>query len=1071
MVANLSLKLLRISVFLFFALSITAFCHAQHIIINDNARYTNQQLVTLQLNYDVPKEMRIGNSEYLLESAEWLPFQSEIPWELSENDETKTVYVQFRNVKDKISPVFSSKIILDTTPPERCALYYERGVHANTTALNFKLYGQGASEVMLSNTEDFSESFWVPFNELYYNWRVPEGDGEKTVYAKFKDQAGNISPIKSCQVIVDRLPPKALNVEVESPYLIVDSARHMGHLAHTAVVNLKLKAEGAEFMKLNHTPSFTNERWRLYQEEFKEWVIPEFPQQEVYYKVYALFRDKAGNESEPIHTTIYVDNLPPASNTVYINQDKPATNTPEVTLYLNSNGAHEMQISHDSLFTNKPWISFQDKITWTLDTLNLNTDKVVYARFRDKAHNISKIVHDYITYDNIPPQNCKVVLLNEYKRSYQPYIQVKLRSEDAHYFKIGTEENFAQQEWKSYTPSAFSIHIGEGGYGEKTVIVQFQDAVGNNTKRFTEKITYAQVANLYEVHLDQRNYFCTNPQREVTVDLKTQNAHEMMVANTPDFRGAVWQPFQASFPWTLSEGDGLKTVYAKVRSISHDQSEVLQSTIVLDATAPTSPQIRLKPLTFGERLSGERDIIIQLSSIDADLMQISEDSNFSGKNWRSFSSFPFYYAFKNKTEGKRTLFFRFKDTAGNISKTSQGTITLDFTPPLDPYIGIVEKKDELLPVLSNMPKSGNIRTVTVNAHAAGAKEMKIAEDLRWRNTQWQPYAQSVELTLSEGSSEKRVLAQFRDSLGNVSRLIQDHILIDQQPPMLTTLEIHDPNITTKGKIVKLKPKAQGAHLLLVGETEDFANARVFKYPIGPIDWEFVGEEGRKILYYKFMDYSGNASPTQELSVLLDTEAPKNGRIQINQGEALTNERLLSLQLNIEEGSEMIISDRPNFPLPARWEPYQAEKSWKLDDFDGPHTLYVKFRDDALNESPVYHSKIILDQTPPLIAGYHIYKERIDEEEFEGRTFVQKRKLEYLNAKEQSREVTVHVNASEDTEFVQISLSENFDGAEWKPYRPLFQWTISGMGNIPVYLRFKDHVGNVSSTYQQKFYIF
>ncbi len=62
--------------------------------------------------------------------------------------------------------------------------------------------------------------------------------------------------------------------------------------------------------------------------------------------------------------------------------------------------------------------------------------------------------------------------------------------------------------------------------------------------------------------------------RQVTLTMTNENvsgcsgidyADEVMISNVPGFAGAEWKPYTLHKSWTLSEGDGVKTVYVKYR--------------------------------------------------------------------------------------------------------------------------------------------------------------------------------------------------------------------------------------------------------------------------------------------------------------------------------------------------------------------------------------------------------------------------------------------------------------------------------------------------------------------------
>jgi hypothetical protein len=62
-----------------------------------------------------------------------------------------------------------------------------------------------------------------------------------------------------------------------------------------------------------------------------------------------------------------------------------------------------------------------------------------------------------------------------------------------------------------------------------------------------------------------------------TLTLAATGASLMEISNDPTFSGAVWEPFMVTKSWTLTPGDGLKTVYAMFRDTSSNSSEDMSS--------------------------------------------------------------------------------------------------------------------------------------------------------------------------------------------------------------------------------------------------------------------------------------------------------------------------------------------------------------------------------------------------------------------------------------------------------------------------------------------------------------
>src|SRR3989344_2940884 len=59
---------------------------------------------------------------------------------------------------------------------------------------------------------------------------------------------------------------------------------------------------------------------------------------------------------------------------------------------------------------------------------------------------------------------------------------------------------------------------------------------------------------------------------------------QMMLSNDSVFTGAVWETYATSKTWTLTSGDGTKTVYAKFKDVSGNTSTAVSDAITLATT-------------------------------------------------------------------------------------------------------------------------------------------------------------------------------------------------------------------------------------------------------------------------------------------------------------------------------------------------------------------------------------------------------------------------------------------------------------------------------------------------------
>ena len=103
----------------------------------------------------------------------------------------KTVYVYYKDSSGNIVASMNRSIILDKTTPTNNSVSIGNGKGLTRT---LTISSTGASQMCFSNTSSSASNCtnWVDY-ATSYTWRLSDGTGSKTVYAFFKDEAGNIS--------------------------------------------------------------------------------------------------------------------------------------------------------------------------------------------------------------------------------------------------------------------------------------------------------------------------------------------------------------------------------------------------------------------------------------------------------------------------------------------------------------------------------------------------------------------------------------------------------------------------------------------------------------------------------------------------------------------------------------------------------------------------------------------------------------------------------------------------------------------------------------------------------------
>lgn len=112
------------------------------------------------------------------------------------------------------------QLIVDTIPPANGQIiinseFTKTNSRVVTLTLNAEDGLSGVERMVISNSSNFNKSTWEKYTKTR-SWTLDEGDGVKSVYTKFKDEAGNISSIYVDSIILDSTPP-SVNPDPDKP--------------------------------------------------------------------------------------------------------------------------------------------------------------------------------------------------------------------------------------------------------------------------------------------------------------------------------------------------------------------------------------------------------------------------------------------------------------------------------------------------------------------------------------------------------------------------------------------------------------------------------------------------------------------------------------------------------------------------------------------------------------------------------------------------------------------------------------------------------------------------------------
>ena len=393
--------------------------------------------------------------------------------------------------------------------------------------------------------------------------------------------------------------------------------------------------------------------------------------------------------------------------------------------------------------------------------------------------------------------------------------------------------------------------------------------------------------------------------RDVSVDVDVDNVTHMRVSEDPDFADAQlgdtdFVAFADDVEHTLSDGDGLKTVYAQVRDADGVESALLSSQITLDATAPIVDSV---VINAGASATNAADGIVSLALAATDAtsgvghLQISNDDIFD-EPFVPYTTSTTHTLAAVDTDGDKTVYVRVRDFAGNVSEAASTSITLDTLPPTVTSfsIGCGGEADA---AACNSP------IVTLHVDTDDAVAMAVGNEAGIPNAVFKPFATTSTHLLNPGDGTQSVYLQLRDAAGNLSNVFADDVLVDTVPPALASIELAGGAVATSSTSVTVALSATGATQMRVAFDGVLDDETPVPYTTSAMGTLPMGD-GRKYIAAVFYDDAGNSSAVVQTQIALDTQAPSAPLTQ--QTDVTVNADTYTVYLAANSTS----ADDPNF---------------------------------------------------------------------------------------------------------------------------------------------------------------
>ncbi len=397
------------------------------LLINNDNISTNQTSVQVTLK----ASDAVSVAHYYFSNISTTPLSNAAGWQnldgsnsvsaqltasISPVEETHSFYVWFLDKKGNLSDTGSDSIIYDVTSPASTSLSIDTGnIATNSQNVTLSLTASDAVGVTghysseSATTPDLSDSGWTSVSSATAysgtaNFTMSSGEGTKTVYAWFRDFAGNISVANNDTIILDQSDPSG-SVSINSGASSTSSKSVTLTLAATDGIGVT----GYYVSNSSSTPSSSDSGWTTVSSTTNYSGSASFTLAGICGTNYAYvwFRDTAGNvssrysdsitlvtdcDSSRPSGSITINNVTSYSwNSTSINVSLSATDNVGVTGYYVSTSSSTPSASASG------WTAVSSTATYSI-TLSMSIPsaassesswRYVYAWFKDAAGNVS----------------------------------------------------------------------------------------------------------------------------------------------------------------------------------------------------------------------------------------------------------------------------------------------------------------------------------------------------------------------------------------------------------------------------------------------------------------------------------------------------------------------------------------------------------------------------------------------------------------------------------------------------------------------------------------------------------
>ena len=936
--------------------------------VNNGEALTNKVDVLLTILYPGASQMQVSDRPDFLNSF-WEPYISTRKMKISTGDGPKTVYVRFRGGSANENKSFSATIVLDTAGPEVVMAINNGALKTNQSAVQVSFtYSKQPVEMQIQGNDTFTDATpWVKFANPY-RYVLSRTDGEKFIYARFKDSLGNVSPVVEGRITLDSKAP-------ESPSLLINNG---DELTKSLAVKLTLDVTGDEgeqlYMMISNNENFAGATIERFSKT-KAWILSGYGLQ----TVYATFFDDASNSTTILVESILVEGVPPASGTVKINDGDPSTESTSVDLTINSESTTKIRIAEHENFSSVADQLFVPNVgvsTMRISNFQLSPqvgEKKIFVRMEDASGSFS-VGSDSILL--IGPSSYSISTPDTQPLSS---FSVGLRP-----FAIGATQMLITEAYANlndaslWRPFVYSTSFNlERFLGKHTIYAKYRNNGNVETPVLSLDVVVSEVTPATPTILVNMGDAVTTRSRVQVKVLSSGIYSQMQLSNDGTFYNSAVASI-ADTMWDITRTEGQKTVYARFFNASTNEAEVVYDLIT--ARGPGSATIS----TTDVQPLNKNWVQLNLFADEAVDMIVTEDPAVKSLNsgWIPYQT-SLVFPLGDKV-GKRTIFAKYRNAATdwieslpvqldvtvNASAPTGNTAVFRATAAAD-SARVSEVVQASMPIYLHFEITDSKTASVAWKIVPGGAAVPSPSDMKIEVVPVAP----IGLNQADfgGYGVFNLYYQFSDGAGNKSGIGVSSIrLIDPSQVVTPTtgrVTINNGDAVSESSRLSVNLYSGNASKVRVSSIESFSLEPDISYIADPNGMNITFDmspstAGLKTVFARFESASGSFGFASDTITLI---GPANATMTVLDPQPL-NKKWVELSLYAEKASRMLISQSlASFSTPSLyWEPYAFRKVLNLEDRIGSQTIYCKFYNSTTTwvETEMLQAAVRVNSTAP-----------------------------------------------------------------------------------------------------------